>query len=62
MTPKAEAVSPTQPALCSNETGTAGNHKRNENSIDKIPLLDPQAQGYTQNDGHLAFNKLDERK
>ena len=47
MTAKADAVSPTLQILDSYEGTTANGHKRSDNSIDKIPLLDPQNEGTT---------------
>lgn len=52
MTPKAEAGSPRTPQpISQNEASHEGGHKRNSNSIDSIPLLDPQSQGSSGTDG-----------
>lgn len=48
MTPKADAECPTSPqATNQNETANEGRQDRSANSIDKIPLLDPQSQRCT---------------
>lgn len=48
MAPKAEGGSPTTPhPMNQTETSNNGGHKQSSNSVDKIPLLDPQSQGST---------------
>jgi len=62
MTPKAETGSPTTPQpINQNETSSEGGHNRSSNSIDKIPLLDPQSQGSTGTD-RTAVGEVRERK
>lgn len=52
MTPKAEVGSPTTlHPIDQIETINEGGHKRSSNSIDMIPLLDPQSQGSTGTNG-----------
>ena len=51
MTPKAEAGSPLPHITNPSDSDNANGHRRSENSIDKIPLLDSQSQGSTGGDG-----------
>ena len=61
MTPKADPGSPSTQGNISRDLTATEDHRRSDNSIDKIPLLDQQSQDHTAADG-AAAEGLRERK
>lgn len=61
MTPKADVGSPMPQGNIPRELTAPEDHRRSDNSIDRIPLLDQQSQSYTATHG-ATIEGLRERR